>query len=63
MITQPDFSKMRLSELIKFAEEQARVEQEQAQSGDSEPNASWADTLAALRYMQSRGWREDHRNN
>lgn len=59
MTVRPDFSKMRLSELIRFAEEQERIEREQAHGQDSERTASWADTLAALRYMQSRDWPED----
>ena len=61
MSIRPDFSKMRLSELIRFAEEQERIEREQAQEMDSQRTASWADTLAALRYMQSRGWPDDHK--
>lgn len=53
---------MRLSELIQFAEEQERLERDRVQEKDSERTASWADTLAALRYMQNRGWPEDHGN-
>ena len=60
MSNRPDFSKMRLSELIQFAEEQERIEREQGRGKDSRRAASWADTLDALRYMQSRGWPEDH---
>jgi hypothetical protein len=59
MTVRPDFSKMRLSELIRFAKEQERIEREQAHGEDSERTASWADTLAALRYMQSHDWPED----
>jgi hypothetical protein len=59
MSIRPDFSKMKLSELIQFAEEQERVEREQGKEEDPERTASWADTLAALRYMQNLGWPED----
>jgi hypothetical protein len=55
-----DFSKMKLSELIQFAEEQVRIEREQGLEYDLEQLASWEDTLAALRYMQNRGWPEDY---
>ena len=61
MSIRPDFSKMKLSELIQFAEEQERVEREHGQEGDTQRTASWAETLAALRYMQNRGWPEDQR--
>ena len=59
MSIRPDFSKMKLSELIQFAEEQEHVERQQGQEEDTERTASWADTLAALRYIQNRGWPED----
>jgi len=36
MSIRPDFSKMKLSELIQFAEEQERVEREQGQEEDPE---------------------------
>ena len=50
---------MKLSELIQFAQEQECIEREQRRAGDPERTASWADTLAALRYLQNRGWPED----
>ena len=52
---------MKLSELIQFAQEQERIERDQEQEEDPERTAGWADTLAALRYMQNRGWPEDQR--
>ena len=53
-----DFSKMKLSELIQFAEEQVRIECDQGLDYDVEQLATWEDTLAALRYMQNSGWPE-----
>ena len=50
---------MKLSELIQFAQEQECIEGEQRRAEDPERTASWADTLAALRYLQNRGWPED----
>jgi len=61
MSIRPDFSGMKLSELIQFAQEQECIEREQWRAEDPERTASWADTLAALHYMQNRGWPEDQR--
>ncbi len=51
-----DFSQMKITELIRFAEEQARKEQDNlAPLLDPDRDASWAATLAVLREMKSRG--------
>jgi len=55
MSVQPDLSKMKISELIAFAEQQAKIEQENPPDDDPDRQASWADTLEALRYMKARG--------
>ena len=51
-----DFSQMKISELIRFAEEQARKEQDHlVSSPDPDRDTSWAATLALLREMKKRG--------
>lgn len=53
-----DFSKMKISELIGFAEEQARLERETPsliEADDPERIASWVATLEILRSVKERG--------
>ena len=50
-----DFNQMKLSELIKFAEQQARQEQDNPAPLDPDRDTSWAATLALLREMKERG--------
>jgi hypothetical protein len=49
-----DFSRMKISELIAFAEQQAEAEKENPPSPET-TGATWADTLEALRVMKQRG--------
>lgn len=53
-----DFARMKLSELLRFAEEKAAIEREGPCSIDTdstEGNASWASTLEVLRLMKQKG--------
>jgi hypothetical protein len=53
-----DFSKMKISELIEFAEEQAEKERQTPsliEADSPERHASWAATLEVLRAMKKRG--------
>lgn len=48
---------MKLSELIRFAEEQAKKERNTPSQplAESDSGASWADTLGLLKIMEERG--------
>jgi hypothetical protein len=48
-----DFSRMKISELIAFAEQKAEAEKESPPSPDT--SATWADTLEVLRAMKEHG--------
>jgi hypothetical protein len=50
-----DVSKMKISELIAFAEAQAQREQEHPPVIEVDHDTSWAATLAVLRYMKQHG--------
>jgi hypothetical protein len=53
-----DFSKMKISELIEFAEEQAEKERQTPsliEADSSEGHASWAATLEILRFVKQHG--------
>ncbi len=53
-----DFSRMKISELLRFAEEQARIERDAPpfiDVGEQERSASWAATVEILRYMKEYG--------
>ena len=53
-----DFTRMKISELIEFAEVQAERERETPsliEADSPERNASWAATLETLRAMKQRG--------
>ena len=50
-----DFSEMKISELISFAEAQAKIEQENPPPDEQDRGASWAATLEILRLMKERG--------
>jgi hypothetical protein len=50
-----DISKMKISELIAFAETQAQIEKENPPDFDPDRNGSWAATLALLRLIKERG--------
>ena len=55
MNNMPDFSKMKISELIEFAEEQAAIERQTPsliEADSPERKASWAETLEMLRTMK-----------
>ena len=46
---------MKISESLRFAEEQAGIEHDTLTELDLDRQASWADTLEALRIMKERG--------
>jgi hypothetical protein len=50
-----DISKMKISELIAFAETQAQIEKENSPDIDPDRDGSWAATLALLRLIKERG--------
>lgn len=49
----PDITKMKINELIQYAEEQVRIERENPPPLDAD--ATWESTLEGLRLMQERG--------
>jgi hypothetical protein len=51
-----DFGKMKISELIRFAEEQAKKEDtDPSTDADADRDASWAATLEILKTVKERG--------